>query len=99
MGLIIRSSSIHAAGCYTTAPIAKGTRVVEYTGPLIGKEEADRRYEIKPITYLLNLFDLNQLVLRVCSVTSTSSAKGQREGRTGQGKYSHQKTCANKVFT
>ncbi len=32
MGLMIRSSSIHAAGCYTTSPIAKGVKVVEYTG-------------------------------------------------------------------
>ena len=27
MGLIIRSSAIHAAGCYTTTPIRKGERV------------------------------------------------------------------------
>ncbi len=57
MGLIIRSSAIHAAGCYTTSPIAKGARVVEYTGPLIDKEEADRRYENKPITYLFAIGD------------------------------------------
>lgn len=57
MGLIIRSSSIHAAGCYTTTPIAKGTRIVEYTGPLIGKDEADVRYENKPLTYLFGIGD------------------------------------------
>lgn len=57
MGLIIRSSAIHAAGCYTTSPIKKGSRVVEYTGPLIDKEEADRRYEDKPITYLFAIGD------------------------------------------
>lgn len=57
MGLIIRSSSIHAAGCYTTASIPKGTRVVEYTGPIITKEEGDRRYEDKPITYLFGIGD------------------------------------------
>jgi hypothetical protein len=57
MGLIVRSSLIHAAGCYTTTPIAKGTRVVEYTGPIIDKEEADRRYEHKPITYLFGIGD------------------------------------------
>ncbi len=62
MGLIIRSSSIHAAGCYTTTPIAKGTRVVEYTGPLIDKEEADRRYEIKSITYLFGIGDGSQVI-------------------------------------
>ncbi|MHB1935670.1 MAG: SET domain-containing protein [Acidobacteriaceae bacterium] len=62
MGLIVRSSSIHAAGCYTTTPIAKGTRVVEYTGPLIDKEEADRRYEDKPITYLFGIGDGSKVI-------------------------------------
>ena len=62
MGLIVRSSSIHAAGCYTTTPIAKGTRVVEYTGPLLDKEEADRRYEDKPITYLFGIGDGSRVI-------------------------------------
>jgi SET domain-containing protein len=57
MGLIIRSSSIHAAGCYTTTPIRKGTRVVEYTGRRISKELADVHYEQSPITYLFGLGD------------------------------------------
>src|SRR5215475_7553101 len=55
MGLIIRSSAIHAAGCYTTSPIRKGARVVEYTGPRIQKSEADRLYEDSPITYLFGI--------------------------------------------
>jgi SET domain-containing protein len=55
MGLMIRSSAIHAAGCYTTAPIRKGARVVEYTGPRIQKAEADRLYEDSPITYLFGI--------------------------------------------
>ncbi|MGC1780961.1 MAG: SET domain-containing protein-lysine N-methyltransferase [Acidobacteriaceae bacterium] len=62
MGLIIRSSAIHAAGCYTTSPIQKGSRVVEYTGPLIDKEDADRRYEDKPITYLFAIGDGAQVI-------------------------------------
>ena len=62
MGLIVRSSLIHAAGCYTTTPIAKGTRVVEYTGPIIDKEEADRRYENKPITYLFGIGDGSRVI-------------------------------------
>ncbi len=57
MGLIIRSSAIHAAGCYTTAPILSGTRIVEYTGPRITKEEADLRYETQMVTYLFGLGD------------------------------------------
>jgi hypothetical protein len=55
MALIIRSSAIHAAGCYTTTPIAKGRRVAEYTGPRISKAQADKAYEDSPITYLFGL--------------------------------------------
>jgi uncharacterized protein len=55
MGLIIRSSAIHAAGCYTTTPIAKGRHVAEYTGPRLSKAEADKAYEDSPITYLFGL--------------------------------------------
>lgn len=55
MGLIIRSSAIHAAGCYTTTPIRKGTRIVEYTGRRISKEKADEKYENSPTTYLFGL--------------------------------------------
>jgi hypothetical protein len=57
MALIIRSSAIHAAGCYTTTPIRKGARVAEYTGHLLTKAEADRAYEASPITYLFGLGD------------------------------------------
>ncbi|MFL6428734.1 MAG: hypothetical protein ACJ71S_10865 [Acidobacteriaceae bacterium] len=38
---MIRSSAIHAAGCYTTTHIRKGARVVEYTGPRLRKSVAD----------------------------------------------------------
>ena len=55
MALIIRSSAIHAAGCYTTTHISKGKRVAEYTGPRISKDEADVLYESSPITYLFGL--------------------------------------------
>jgi uncharacterized protein len=57
MGLIIRSSAIHAAGCYTTSRIAKNTLVVEYTGPRITKELADERYQNSPTTYLFGVGD------------------------------------------
>lgn len=57
MGLIIRSSAIHAAGCYTTTRIPKGRRIAEYTGPRIDKDEADVLYEDSPITYLFGLGD------------------------------------------
>jgi SET domain-containing protein len=55
MGLIIRSSAIHAAGCYTTAAIRKGARVTEYTGHIITKNQADKAYDESPITYLFGL--------------------------------------------
>ena len=51
-GLVIRSSSIHAAGCYTTRPIRKGVRICEYDGPRMTKAEADLRYEGRCVTYL-----------------------------------------------
>ena len=57
MGLIIRSSSIHAAGCYTTSPIGKGVKVVEYTGPRITIKQADALYDDHPRTYLFGLTD------------------------------------------
>jgi hypothetical protein len=57
MGLIVRSSAIHAAGCYTTAPIRKGGRVAEYTGRRISKDEADALYEDALLTYLFGLGD------------------------------------------
>jgi SET domain-containing protein len=51
-GLIVRSSDIHAAGCYTTRPIRKGRRICEYDGPRMSKKEADKRYEDRIVTYL-----------------------------------------------
>ena len=57
MGLIIRSSDIHAAGCYTTTPIRNGALVVEYTGPRITKEQGDELYDESPLTYLFGLGD------------------------------------------
>lgn len=57
MGLIIRSSAIHAAGCYTTTAIRKGAHVAEYSGRRLTKKEADAAYEASPITYLFGLGD------------------------------------------
>ena len=57
MGLIVRSSGIHAAGVYTTAPVKKGAFVVEYTGARISRARADELYEGYPYTYLFGLDD------------------------------------------
>jgi uncharacterized protein len=51
-GLIIRSSAIHAAGCYTMLPIRKGVRLCEYDGQRMPKAAADTRYEGRDVTYL-----------------------------------------------
>ncbi len=57
MGLIVRSSDIHAAGVYTTAPIKKDQPIVEYTGPIVSRERADELYDGRPYTYLFGLDD------------------------------------------
>lgn len=62
MGLVIRSSGIHAAGCYTTTAIRKGARVAEYTGPRLSKREADIRYQGSHVTYLFGLGDGSMVI-------------------------------------
>lgn len=62
MGLIIRSSSIHAAGCYTTSHVPQGTPVVEYTGPRITKKVADVRYKDSAMTYLFGVGDGSMVI-------------------------------------
>ncbi len=41
------SSSIHGRGVYAIAPIAAGTRIIEYTGERITKAESRRREEAR----------------------------------------------------
>ena len=53
--LLIRSSTIHAAGLTTLDPIPRGRRVLEYDGPRIPKNLADDRYADKPVTYLFSI--------------------------------------------
>jgi hypothetical protein len=55
MALILRESQIHSFGCYTTAPICKGTRVVEYVGERLSTDQADDLYDDLPQTYLFGL--------------------------------------------
>ncbi len=62
MRLIVRSSGIHAAGCFTLEPIRKGTKVVEYTGERISHTEADRVYDGAPYTYLFGTSDSDIVV-------------------------------------
>ncbi len=62
MALIVRSSAIHAAGCYTTTAIRKGAHVAEYTGRLLSKDEADKRFADSPVTYLFGLGDGSMVI-------------------------------------
>jgi len=55
--LIIRSSDIDAAGCFTLADVPKGTCVLEYIGERITKADGDQRYEDRPFTYLFGVGD------------------------------------------
>jgi uncharacterized protein len=57
MALVVRPSRIHAVGVFTTTPIRKGARVVEYAGPRLTPEEANRLYDGAPRTYLYGLED------------------------------------------
>jgi SET domain-containing protein len=57
MPLVVRPSPIHSVGVYTSTPIRKGVRIVEYAGPRIDPEEADRRYNGSARTYLYGLDD------------------------------------------
>jgi len=60
--LIIRSSSIHAAGCCTTRPIRKNTRIVEYGGRRITKQQADELYSDRIVTYLFGVDGTNLVI-------------------------------------
>jgi SET domain-containing protein len=60
--LIIRSSAIHAAGCYTTRAVRKGKRIVEYDGPRMSKSVADLRYADRWVTYLFGYGDGDMVI-------------------------------------
>ena len=57
MALVVRPSPIHSVGVYTSTAVRKGTRLIEYVGPRITPEEADRLYDDAPRTYLYGLED------------------------------------------
>jgi len=57
MALVVRPSRIHSVGVFTNSPIRKGTRLLEYQGPRISPEEADRLYDGADRTYLYGLGD------------------------------------------
>jgi uncharacterized protein len=57
----LRTSPIAGVGAFATRPIARGTRIIEYTGERITNAEADRRYdEDKMSSHHTFLFTLNR---------------------------------------
>ena len=60
--LVIRSSPVHGAGCYTLDPIRKGARVAEYDGPRLSKRDADIRYAERQVTYLFGVGERNVVI-------------------------------------
>lgn len=60
--LLIRSSAIHAAGCYTLDPIPQDGVVAEYDGRRIPKAVADERYGGRPVTYLFGFGDNGDVI-------------------------------------
>jgi hypothetical protein len=60
--LLIRSSSIHAAGVVTLDPIPRGRRILEYDGPRIPKSVADERYANRPVTYLFGIENSDDVI-------------------------------------
>jgi len=57
MRLIVRSSSIHAAGIFTLERIAKNAVIAEYTGTRMRHDDADELYRERPYTYLFGVGD------------------------------------------
>ncbi|HMF92121.1 MAG TPA: SET domain-containing protein-lysine N-methyltransferase [Candidatus Angelobacter sp.] len=57
MAVIIRSSSLHGAGVYTTSAISEGTRILEYTGPRLRARQTDGMYADSEVTYLFGMDD------------------------------------------
>jgi len=55
--LVIRSSDIHAAGCFTLDDVRNGARILEYTGERITKAQGDERYDGREFTYLFGVGD------------------------------------------
>jgi hypothetical protein len=41
----VRRSRVHGSGVFASAPIKKGTRIIEYLGDRVSHKDADRRYD------------------------------------------------------
>ncbi len=47
--VVVKRSGIHGRGVYAARRIRKGTRIIEYLGDRITHDEADARYDSKPL--------------------------------------------------
>lgn len=62
--VVVRNSPIHGRGIFAVKAIARGARIIEYTGERISHEEADRRYgEIHEGSSHTMLFAANEEVV------------------------------------
>ncbi len=71
----VRKSSIHGRGVFATRPIAKGERLIEYTGERITWQEAERRYPIDPVPYHTFLFEVGDGTMCIDAVRKANAAK------------------------
>jgi uncharacterized protein len=62
MALIVKSSSLHGAGVYTTAPIKMGAHVLEYTGPRLAAKACEGMYADTEVTYLFAMDDGDTII-------------------------------------
>jgi uncharacterized protein len=62
MSLIVKSSALHGAGVYSTAPLKKGTRVLEYTGPRLTAKACEGMYADTEVTYLFAMDDGDTII-------------------------------------
>ena len=86
MSVIVRSSPLHGAGVYTTAPFRKGQRVLEYTGPRLPWRECRGMYSENEVTYLFSIdektvidgFGTAAFVNHSCDPNCETRGAGQR---------------------
>ena len=71
----VRCSRIHGTGVFTTRPIARGARIVEYVGERVSHAEADRRYADKHVA------DNHTFLFAVDARTVIDAAVGGNEAR------------------
>lgn len=58
--LVVKKSGIHNKGVFAKKTIRKGTKIIEYTGQLVNKEESDKRQERDAKNGTVYVFTLNK---------------------------------------